>query len=120
MGLRNDQMFETAGGQVGASKWYLETMSNYIWWKPMPDVRLTFGSQTQIVGGPAPPGILGSLDVIVVGITGGNMVHTSTRPGITADIKFNDMISLEFGVYDPDDDGTPALGTVPDSLGLCR
>jgi hypothetical protein len=116
MGKRNDDSFTTADGSAPLV-WVFDVMDNHIWWKPMPDVKLKFGHQAQIIGGPAPPGILGSLDVVVVGITAGNIAHTSNRFGITADIKINDMVSLIVGMYDPDDDGTASLGTVPDSLG---
>jgi hypothetical protein len=82
--------------------------SNYIWWKPMPALELRFGIIPQIVGGKVgPPTHLKGHDIIVM-ITYGNL-HTSGRQGVGAYYKFNEMVSLEVGLYDPDDDSTPAI-----------
>lgn len=106
MGRKNDAHWDVDGGY------------NYIWWKPMPDVRLTLGNQDQIVGGLAPAPFIGGNEgeesIIVVAICYGN-IHTSTKMGVTANIKINEMVSLELGMYDPDDDGTPAVTTIPSS-----
>jgi hypothetical protein len=113
-GMRNDDMLI---GDAAAMDFVFSVVDNNFYWKPRPDVKLTFGFQNQLIGGTAPPGILGSVDVIIVGITGGNIAHTSNRMGIVADININDMVTLQLGMYDPDDDGTPALTALPNALG---
>ena len=115
MGRRNTG-HASAGSSGQPANWTFDVRATNIWWKPMPDVTLRFGSQGQIVGGRGGPGIIGGIDVICCNITAGNL-HGSSRMGITADIKINDMVRLQLGAYDPHDDTTPALSTLPDSMG---
>lgn len=112
MGRRNTGL--ASAGKTGASvaNWTFDVGANNIWWKPMPDVTLRFGSQGQIVGGRGGPGIIGGIDVTCCNIGAGNL-HGSNRMGITADVKINDMVRLQIGVMDPHDDTTAALGTLP-------
>jgi hypothetical protein len=79
-----------------------------IWWKVMPKLKLEMGMINQIVGGNiGPPTHLKGHDVIVL-ITYGNL-HTSVRQGIAGFYTVNDMVSIEVGLYDPDDDSTDAI-----------
>jgi hypothetical protein len=81
---------------------------SYVWWKPMPKLQLKIGTIPQLCGGDiGPPTHLKGHGIIVL-ITYGNL-HTSGRQGISAHYKINDMVSLEVGAYDPDDDATPAI-----------
>jgi hypothetical protein len=102
-------------GRVNDAAWTYDGGYNYIWWKPQPKLKITIGNQDQIVGGRVgPPTHLKGSDIIVL-ITYGNL-HTSTKLGITADYKINDMMSLKVGLYDPDDDGTLPI-TLPAAAG---
>jgi hypothetical protein len=91
--------------------------SNYIWWKPMPALTLNIGVIPQLAGGNVgPPTHLRGHDIIVL-ITYGNL-HTSGRQGISGAYKVNDMVTVELGLYDPDDDNTPylAIGSGEDDV----
>ncbi len=80
----------------------------YIWYKPMPALQLKIGTIPQLCGGDVgPPTHLKGHGIIVM-ITYGNL-HTSGRQGISGHYKINDIVSLELGLYDPDDDATPAI-----------
>lgn len=98
-------------GRTNDAVWTYDGGYNYVWWKPLPSLKITVGGQDQIVGGSVgPPTHLKGSDIIVL-ITYGNL-HTSTKLGITGDYKINDMVSLKVGIYDPDDDGTLPLAFV--------
>jgi hypothetical protein len=100
-GGRTDYPGTTIGYDVGGG-------ANYIWYKPMPALELKMGIIPQIVGGKVgPPTHLRGHDIIVL-ITYGN-IHTSGRQGISGAYKVNDMVSVEVGLYDPDDDTLPAI-----------
>jgi hypothetical protein len=75
--------------------------SHYFWWKPMPDVKLWFGriGQVAFVGGPPDHG--GQLDIS--GTAGYGDVPSWSRAGIKAYITINEMVELDIGMYDPDD-----------------
>jgi len=84
----------------------IEIYHNYIWWKPMPGTTLTIGTQDQIVGGYGMDNhLLGHAfgSGTIVGISWGNVVHTSVRDGIVLDQKINDWLGIEAGIYDPRD-----------------
>jgi len=90
----------------GAGTGEIEIYENYVWWKPMPGTKLTIGTQDQIVGGLATDThLLGHQyeSGTVVGISWGNVVHTSVRDGIVLEQKINDMIGIEAGIFDPRD-----------------
>jgi hypothetical protein len=81
---------------------------SYIWYKPMPALELKIGQIPQIVAGKiGPPTHLKGHGIIVL-ITYGAL-SSSARQGISGAYKVNDMVSVEVGLYDPDDDGTPAI-----------
>jgi hypothetical protein len=108
VGRRNDGLARTDGVTGTDSYWTIDFGNNHIWWKPMPDVKLKFGSQYQFIGHYNGPGIIGGIDATCCMIGGGSL-HTSNKIGLVAEIKINDMVTLKLGAYDPDDDGTPAL-----------
>ena len=110
-GRRNDGLASSAQPAMAGAIWTIDFGNNHIWWKPMPDVKLKFGAQSQFVGMYNAPGIIGGIDVTCCNIGGGSL-HTSNKIGVTAEIKINDMVSLKLGAYDPDDDGTAALTTL--------
>jgi hypothetical protein len=111
-GRRNDGLARSPNTTASAGAiWTTDFGNNHIWWKPIPDVKLKMGSQSQFIGTYNGPGILGGIDVICCMITGGSL-HTSNKMGFVAEIKINDMVSLKLGAYDPDDDNTPALTTL--------
>jgi len=112
VGRRNDSLARAPNTTATAGAlWTIDFGNNHIWWKPMPDVMMRFGSQSQFIGMYNGPGIIGGIDATCCMITGGSL-HTSNKIGITAEIKINDMVSLKLGAYDPDDDDTPALTTL--------
>lgn len=94
----------------------------YIWWKPMPNLTLNMGKVSQFIGGVAPNLPLGDAEYyrnindtgvtnnqaaatqVPAGIAFGNL-HTSSKPGFTAEYKINDMFSVNVGLFDPDYDG---------------
>lgn len=74
----------------------------------MPALELKIGVIPQLAGGNVgPPTHLKGHGIIVL-ITYGNL-HTSGRQGISGHYKVNDMVTVELGLYDPDDDNTPAI-----------
>jgi hypothetical protein len=98
---RSDYAGQVLGYDVGGG-------ANYIWWKPMPALELKIGVIPQLAGGNVgPPTHLRGHDIIVL-ITYGNL-HTSGRQGISGHYKVNDMVTVELGLYDPDNDTTPAI-----------
>jgi hypothetical protein len=79
-----------------------------IWWKPNPGMKLEIGRQPMIVGGLAPASYLGTGTAgTIVHINWGNL-HSSNYMGLVMDAKINDWAGIKFGIYDPDDDGTPS------------
>jgi hypothetical protein len=113
VGRRNDSLARAPNTTAATGAlWTIDFGNNHFWWKPMPDVMLRFGNQSQFIGMYNGPGIIGGIDATCCMIGGGSL-HTSNKIGLTAEIKINDMVSLKLGAYDPDDDDTPALGTIP-------
>jgi hypothetical protein len=135
------------GGQINNYSTFRETSltSTYLWWKIMPNVKVTIGKISQFIGGLGPSSVIehseyeraantysynamGSGDSTgvypypilatpVAGLTSYGNISTTSIPGIAIDIKVNDMISVIFGLYDPDADGTPNITLRPAIVG---
>jgi len=101
-------------GSTGAINLY------YAWinYKFSDQFSMRFGRQNTILA-PMSPSQLSGWDSWghIVGIGWGNQNHTSLLDGITAEFKFNPMISLQVGIFDNDTDNaepvTAAVGAVP-------
>ncbi|MBW1799465.1 MAG: porin [Deltaproteobacteria bacterium] len=77
---------------------------NYAWidWQITPNFYLRFGRQTQaamIMG----PGFITGSDATMTWFGFGNAHGASSKDGVRAYIKFNDMIRMEIAAYNPDD-----------------
>ena len=90
----------------------------YIDWVLSPNDYLRFGRQTQRFAIRAPSQMVGISRRHVVGNNYGNLHGGTTRDGAVCYHKFNDTVSLELGLYDPDNDaGEPVAGFSAEVIG---
>lgn len=116
------------GGQTNnwSGNYEITLTSTYMWWMIMPDVKVSIGKISQFIGGLGPSSIIEHTEyersydpnaaypeaiggTPVAGLTSFGNMSTTSIPGIAIDVKVNDMVSVIFGIYDPDDDGSPVI-----------
>ena len=127
------------GGQI--NNWYsgyeVQMGSTYMWWMIMPNVKVEIGKISQFIGGLGPSSIIEHTEYFrsydpyavypegiggtpVAGLTSFGNMSTTSIPGIAIDVKVNDMVSVIFGIYDPDDDGSPGITLVTNAGGTAQ
>jgi hypothetical protein len=128
--------FGIVGGQTNNwnSGYEIMMASTYMWWQIMPNVNVKIGKIDQFIGGLGPSSIIEHTEyersydpyavyadkiggTPVAGLTSFGNMSTTSIPGISVDVKVNDMVSVIFGIYDPDDDGTPVITLVTNAGG---
>jgi len=121
-------------GQINnwPTNWEIQTGATYMWWNITPTVKLSVGKISQFIGGVGPSSLIEHNEyerdsrtfaaasgsgiyadtvggVPVAGLTSFGRISTTSIPGAEIDFKVNDMVTVKFGIMDPDDDGTPGI-----------
>jgi hypothetical protein len=114
-GNLNQTSFGNYGGTANANN--LDLYFAYIDYHFSEKFRMRFGRQFTILAPMSPSQLSGTAQYgHIVGINFGNVNHTSTRDGMTAEFKLSPMVRLQVGIFDNDTDNREAplgFGTNP-------